>query len=65
MSGYIQMNARVFSLLLSGMFRGSASLAIPHLRTFASIPCDSLVLLGHTNRRVSLSYEWQREIVLV
>ena len=39
--------------LLNGMFRRSASLAIPHLKSFAAIPSLSLVQLGHTNRSVS------------
>ena len=47
---------------LSGMFRRSASLAIPHLKSFAAIPSVSLVQLGHTNRNVFLSHESQREI---
>ena len=50
---------------LGGMFRRSASLAIPHLKSFAAIPSVSLVQLGHTNRNVFLSYESQREIDLV
>ena len=50
---------------LSGMFRRSASLAIPHLKSFAAIPSVSLVQLGHTNRSVFLSHESQREIALV
>ena len=37
------------------MFRCIASQAIPHLRSCTAIPCISLVLLGHTNRNVSLS----------
>ena len=37
---------------LSGMFRRSASLALPHLKSFAAIPSVSLVQLGHTNRSV-------------
>ena len=49
---------------LSGMFRHSASLAIPHRKSFAAIPSVSLVLLGHTNRSVFLSHESQREIAL-
>ena len=52
-------------LLLSDMFRRSASLSIPHLKSFAAIPSVSLVLLGHTNRSVFLSHESQREIALV
>ena len=47
------------------MFRGSASLAIPHLKSFAAIPSASLVQLGHTNRNVLLSHESQNEIALV
>ena len=47
------------------MFRRSASLAIPHLKSFAAILSVSLVQLGHTNRNVFLSHESQREIVLV
>ena len=50
---------------LSGMFRRSASLAIPHLKSFATIPSVSLVQLGHKNRNVFLSHESQREIGLV
>ena len=50
---------------LSGMFRRSASLAIPHRKSFAAIPSVSLVLRGHTNRSVKLSHESQREIALV
>ena len=50
---------------LSGMFRRSASLAIPHLKSFAAIPSMSLVQLGNTNRSVFLSHESQREIALV
>ena len=50
---------------LSGMFRRSASLAIPHLKSFAAIPSVSLALLGHTNRNVFLSHESQHEIALV
>ena len=49
----------------SGMFRRNASLAIPHLKSFAAIPSMSLVQLGHTNRNVFLSHESQREIALV
>ena len=49
---------------LSGMFRRSASLALPHLKSFAAIPSVSLVQLGHTNRSVFLSHESQREITL-
>ena len=49
---------------LSGMFRRSASLAIPHLKSFAAIPSVSLVQPGHTNRSVFLSHESQREIAL-
>ena len=49
-------------LWLSGMFRCSASLAIPHRKSFAAIPSVSLVHLGtriamfrcHTNRSVEL-----------
>ena len=37
---------------LSGMFRSSTSLAIPHRRSFATIPRVSLVLLEHMNRNV-------------
>ena len=50
---------------LSGMFRHSASPAIPYRESFAAIPSVSLVLLGHTNRSVSVSHESQREFVLV
>ena len=47
---------------LSGRFRSSAALAIPHRKSFAAIPSVSLVLLGariatfrcHTNRSVKL-----------
>ena len=46
------------------MFRRSASLAIPHLKSFAAIPSVSLVLPEHTNRSVFLSHESQREIAL-
>ena len=49
---------------LSGMFRRSASLAIPHLKSFAAIPSVSLILLGHTNRSVSVSHELQGGIAL-
>ena len=41
------------SKALSGMFRRSASPAIPHLKKFAAIPSVSLVQLGHTNRSIS------------
>ena len=51
--------------MLSGMFRRSASLALPHLKSFAAIPSVSLVQLGHTNRNVFLPHESQREIALV
>ena len=47
------------------MFRRSASLALPHLKSFAAIPSVSPVQLGHTNRSVFLSHESQREIALV
>ena len=47
------------------MFRRSASLAIPHHKSFAAIPSVSLVLLGHTDRNVKLSHESQRELALV
>ena len=47
---------------LSGMFR-RASLAIPHLKSFAAIPSVSLAQLGHTNRSVFLSHESQRFLV--
>ena len=47
------------------MFRRSASLAIPHLKSFAAIPFVSLVQLGHTNRNVFLSHESQCEIALI
>ena len=63
---YYQKNPRVRKILvLSGMFRRSASLAIPHLESFAAIPSVSPVQLGHTNRNVFLSHESQREIALV
>ena len=39
------------------MFRRSASLVIPHHKSFAAIPSVSLVLPGHTNRNVSASHE--------
>ena len=48
---------------LGGMFRRSASLAIPHLKSFAVIPSVSLVQL--TNRNVFLSHEPQCEIALI
>ena len=41
------------SAILCGMFRRSASLGVPHLKSFAAIPSVSLVQLGHTNRSVS------------
>ena len=41
---------RLFTL--SGLFGLSASLAIPHRKSFAAIPSVSLVLLGHTNPNV-------------
>ena len=41
---------------LSGMFRRSPSLAIPHRKSFAAIPSVSLALLGHTNRNVLVSH---------
>ena len=44
------------------MFRRSASLAIPHLKSFAAIPSVSLVQLEHTNRSVFLTHGAQREI---
>ena len=47
---------------LCGRFRSSASLAIPHHKSFAAIPSVSLVLFGHTNRVVSLSHESKHEI---
>ena len=50
---------------LSGMFRRSALLAIPHLKSFAAILSVSLVQLGHTNRSIFLSHESQRQIALV
>ena len=50
---------------LGGMFRRSASLVIPHHKSFAAIPSVSLVLLGHTNRSVSVSLESQRGIALL
>ena len=50
---------------LSGMFCRSASLAIPHRKSFAAIPSVSLVLLGHTNGNVKVSHESQHPIVLV
>ena len=43
------------SLNLSGMFRRSASLAIPHRKSFAAIPSVFQAYVGHTNRSVSLS----------
>ena len=36
-----------------------------HFKSFAAIPSVSLVLLGHTNRSVSLSHEWRCEIALM
>ena len=56
---------RVWKPRLSGMFRRSVSLAIPHLKSFAAMPSVSLVQLGHTNRNVFLSHESQSEIALV
>ena len=56
---------KIFVRNLSGMFRRSASLAIPHLKSFAEIPSLSLVQLGHTNRNIFLSHESQREIALI
>ena len=50
---------------LVACFARSASLALPHLKSFAAIPSVSLVQLGHTNRSVFLSHESQREIALV
>ena len=50
---------------VSGMFRRSASLSIPHRISFAAIPSVTLVLLGHTNRKVSLSHELQHETALI
>ena len=50
---------------LSGRFRRSASLALPHRRSFASIPSVSLVHLGHTNRNFLLPRGSLREIALV
>ena len=52
---------------LSGMFRRSASLAIPYRKSFAAIIIlsISLVNLGHTNCNESVSHESQREIALV
>ena len=47
------------------MFHRSASLVIPHLKSFAAIPSVSLVQLRHTNRSVFLSHESQRAIALV
>ena len=55
----------LISHVLSGMFRGSASLAIPRRKSFAAIPSASLVLLGHTNRSVSVSHESQHGTALV
>ena len=49
---------------LSGMFRRSSALAIRHRKSFAAIPSISLVLLGHTTRKVKLSHESQRELAL-
>ena len=51
--------------ILSGIFRCSASLAIPHLKSFVAIPSVSLVQLGHTNRNVFLSHESQCEIAFM
>ena len=51
---------------LSGMFHRSASrLAIPHHKSFAAIPSVPLLLLGHTNRNVSVSHESQRGVALI
>ena len=47
------------------MFRRSASLAIPHCKSFAAVPSVSQVLFGHTNRSISLSHESQCEIALI
>ena len=38
---------------------------IPHRKSFAATRAVSLVVLGHTNRNVSLSHKSQREIALV
>ena len=46
---------------LSGMFRRSALLAIPHRKSFAATPSVSRAHLEHTNRNVSSSYESQRK----
>ena len=51
-------------LMLNGMFRRSSSLAIPHRISFAAITSVSLVLLGNTDRNVSVSKVSQREIAL-
>ena len=65
-SGNLNLFLRIlpfFPRKLSGMFRRSASLAIPHLKSFAAIPSVTLMqLLGtriatfscHTNRSVKL-----------
>ena len=52
---------------VSGMFRHSASLVIPHRKSFTAIPSDGVSLkhLGHTNRNVSVSHESQRDICLL
>ena len=42
----------MYVLVLSGMLRCGASLAIPDRKNFAAIPSVSLVHLGHTNRSV-------------
>ena len=52
-------------VLFSGSFRCSASLAIPHRKSFATIPSVSPAFLGHTHRNVSSSHESQCEIALV
>ena len=49
--------------MFGGMFGSSASPAIPQRKSFATIPSVSLVLLGHTNRNVSVSHESQRELL--
>ena len=50
---------------LSGMFRRSALLAIPHRKSLVAIPSVSVVLLEHTSRNVLVSHEFQHEISLL
>ena len=65
---FIFMGARIF--LISGMFRRSASLAIPHRKSVAAILRISLVrgalcALRARIENISASHESQREISLV